>query len=130
MACDLFTSFNHHFVFSLKLIFLKILLVQLPALWLNTHILWGKKWLMSSKKLFEQTGSACNYVNWCSFVRFWWITIRSDTMVNTIFDGIWFWAVIETGDCSAHNGPISLALRLFLKRSKIFLIVQQEQLFI
>lgn len=97
-----FRLWSPFWVFPKANFFLKILLVQLPALWLNTHILWGKKWLMSSKKLFEQTGSACNYVNWCSFVRFWWITIRSDTMVNTIFDGIWFWAVIETGDCSAQ----------------------------
>lgn len=65
MACDLFTSFNHHFGFSLKLIFFKDFACSTASIVIiNTHILWRKKMTYVFQKIvFEQTGSACNYVN-------------------------------------------------------------------
>lgn len=51
MACDLFTSFNHHFGFSLKLIFFKDFACSTASIVIKHAYFVEKKWLMSSKKL-------------------------------------------------------------------------------
>lgn len=64
MACDLFTSFNHHFGFSLKLIFFKDFACSTASIVIKHAYFVGKKMTYVFQKIvFEQTGSACNYVN-------------------------------------------------------------------
>lgn len=123
---------DHHFVFSLKLIFFKDFACSTASIVIKHAYFVGKNDLCLPKN--------CVWTNWkclqlCKLMFLCQILMdhnyRSDTMVNTIFDGIWFWAVIETGDCSAQY---TMALSRwpwdnFFKRSKIFLIVQQERLF-